>query len=105
MLFSEKKQFNQREIRLVTEFLEKMIGQHPDLCHDIAENEDFIFLDHWSNKMGFAKEEKNLYIILSLEFEKSVCSYYQLILKDGDQQWNESHIIDYQGVRKAGIIK
>lgn len=105
MLFSERKQFNQCEIQLVNTFLEKLIDQQPDFCREAAEEEDFIFLDHWNNKMGFVKEVDDQYLILSLEFKDSACKNYQLILKNIGQKWSESHVIDYDGVRKAGILE
>lgn len=104
MLFSESKQFDEYEVELVKSLLEKMIGRQPDLCRKIAEKKEFIFLDSWNDKMGFVKESNDYYLILSLQFEDSVCNNYQLILKNSSQKWSESRTIDYDVVRRTGII-
>lgn len=104
MLFSECRKFNECEVQLVKNFLERLIGQSWDDCQAMADKHEFIFLDSWNNKMGFVKEKKSLYLILSLEFKDSECNYYQLILKDTDKKWSESRTIDYDVVRKLGIV-
>lgn len=104
MLFSECRKLTECEIRLVKDFLEQLVGQPTDYCKRMAEEHDFIFLDSWNNKMGFIREEQELYVILSLEFSKDRCSYYQVILKEINGKWSESRTLDYDVVRKLGIV-
>jgi len=104
MPFSECRKFNEWEIQLVREFLEKLVGQSQDCCKKMAQEHEFIFLDSWNNKMGFIREKKESYVILSLEFKNSQCSYYQVILKDINKKWSESRTLDYDVVRKLGIV-
>lgn len=104
MPFSECRKFNEDEVRLVKDFLEKLVGQSQDYCRKKAQEHEFIFLDSWNNKMGFIREEKELYLILSLEFKNSQCTYYQVILKEIGKKWSESRTLDYDAVRKLGIV-
>lgn len=104
MIFSPSQQFNEQEIQLVKNLLEKFIGLDKKSCRNLAENNGFIFLDNWSQKMGFVKEEQDKYLILSLRFENNRCYFYQVIVKESEKKWADGKIIDYNNVRKLGII-
>lgn len=104
MPFSECRKFSEYEIQLVKDFLEKLVGEPKDYCKKMAQEHEFIFLDSWNNKMGFVREENELYLILSLEFDNARCNFYQVILKDIGKNWSDSRIIDYDVVRKLGIV-
>lgn len=97
--------YTEDDIRLIKDFLEKFIGQSWENCRILATQENFIMLDTWNEKMGFVKEEKNKYQILSLQFEEATCQSYQLLIKESDQKWSESRKIDYQSVRDAGFLE
>lgn len=105
MIFSRNENFNDSEINLVRTFLEDLIGNDQDYCRNEAEEQDFIYLDHWNNKMGFVKEDKNRYLILSLQFENNECYFYQLIIKEPDEEWLDGKVIDYNVVRELGIVE
>lgn len=82
MLFSTYQKFSDKEIDLIQGLLEKLMGKDEEFCQKMIQKESFILLDKWNKKMGFVKEEKNRYLILSLYFKNSKCHFYQVITKD-----------------------
>lgn len=105
MIFSHNREFSDSEIELVNNVLEKLLGRKMSFCRNHVEENGFLFLDHWDDKMGFVKETESKYLILSLYFEERKCSSYQVIIKEGNDKWVDGRIIDNGSVRKAGLIK
>ncbi len=104
MLFSRQRDFSNSEKELIQNLLEGLIGMGEESCQDIIEEKGFIFLDKWNKKMGFIKEEKDKYLILSLYFNDSRCNYYQVIIKGASEKWLDSQIFDSDLVREMGIV-
>ncbi|MDZ7680435.1 MAG: hypothetical protein U5J63_01685 [Fodinibius sp.] len=104
MLFAKNSEYSERDISLVNSLLENLIDQSKKLCRKSVEENGFIFLDSWSDKMGFVKENNHSYQILSLKFADTKCCYYRLIIKKEDKKWAESKVIDYKTVRDHGIV-
>lgn len=105
MVFSQSKDFDENEIQLAKHFLEKLIGENKSFCRQQTENEGFIYLDHWNDKMGFVKENQSKYLILSLHFENNECYFYQLIIKESGNKWKDGKILDYNTAREIGIVE
>lgn len=104
MVFSNNIKIRDCDIPLITDFLEQLIGKNVDDCRSRAENEDFIYLDAWDNKVGFARENKDEQYILTLYFNNNTCKFYQVIIKKNHDHWLDSNAFDYNSVRDQGII-
>lgn len=98
-LFKKKKCLNECDIQLVEGFLIDLIGQSEKTCKRQAEDQGFIFLDSWSTKLGFARENAKRTLILSLFFEDGACQDFYLIAKSGDSSWNDAEMIDCDTVK------
>lgn len=104
MFFRQKKIFNNHEINLIKDFLEKLMGKSKSYCKESAESQGFRLIDHWDNKMGFIKELKNRYYILCLHFNDKECAHYQVIVKKEDEPWIKSKMFNYDTVRDHNLV-
>jgi hypothetical protein len=105
MLFTKERKYSDEDIYIINSLLENLIGKSRELCRKIVQENGFIFLDSWDQKMGFVKETNQIYQILSLKFSDAKCYYYRLIIKQEDEKWSESKVIDYDTVREYGIVR
>jgi hypothetical protein len=104
MIFTKNAQFDDQKVHLVKNLLEKLIGKPKDYCQNKVKTFGFEFLDNWDDKVGFVKEDDKEELILSLQFREDGCYFYQLIIKNSNESWIESRILDYNRVRRNGII-
>ncbi|HKK45211.1 MAG TPA: hypothetical protein VJ964_06810 [Balneolaceae bacterium] len=107
MIFTKDRNISDRDKEIVNNLLECLINKSREACQSKVEDNGFIFLDSWDNKMGFVKERKDEELILSLQFDDqtdSTCYNYQLIIKKSNQHWKFSHLLDHDLARNASII-
>jgi len=104
MLFSKKRELTSYENSLVNGFLNETIGVSKPWCYEVLHQEGFTILDDWKNKVGFVKEGDGKVFILTLHFQDDLSHNYQLIVKDGSEEWVDKQIIDFSYLKELGII-
>lgn len=102
--FSKKTDYTENEIQLIT-FLESLISKSEEVCRKEVENNRFKYLDSWNKKIGFTRRLDGEYQVLSLSFRNKKCAFYQILIKKEDDRWTDGYMIDYDIVRKVGIVE